>query len=102
MADIKYEFEDSYQQYYGLIFLSLHRYRGECNIKTWMCKIALNVIYKYFKKNPQTAQLDVLLEAVVENVIIYRTYLQLNFNEISQMMNISENSEKVTYARGKE
>lgn len=159
MADIKFEFEDLYQQYYGLIykfilknvggnteraeelsqetffqiFQSLHRYRGECNIKTWMCKIALNVIYKYFKKNPLTAQLDIILEAVEENVtvsgeeeylrkediqnlrkaiyklrkkyrdvIIYRTYLQLSFKEISQTMNISESNAKVMYARGKE
>ena len=83
MADIKQEFEDLYRQYYDLvykfllknvggnaelaeeltqetfflIFLSLHRYRGECQIKTWMCKIALNVMYKYFKKNPKLPRL---------------------------------------------
>ena len=159
MADIKQEFEDLYRQYYDLvykfllknvggnaelaeeltqetffqIFLSLHRYRGECQIKTWMCKIALNAMYKYFKKNPQTAQIDIMLEVVDENltvsaeeeflrkekienlrkaifklrkkyrdVIVYRTYLQLSFKEISQVMGISESNAKVLYARGKE
>lgn len=159
MTDIKQDFEKIYSQYYDFIykfliknvggktelaeeltqetffqiFLSLHRYRGECDIKTWMCKIALNVMYKYFKKNPQMAQIDIVFEAIDDkvslsaeeeylrqekierlrkvifklrkkyrDVIIYRTYLQLSFKEISQIMNITENNAKVLYIRGKE
>ena len=36
------------------------------------------------------------------DVIVYRTYLQLSFKEISQVMRISESNAKVLYARGKE
>ena len=36
------------------------------------------------------------------DVIVYRTYLQLSFKEISQVMGISESNAKVLYARGKE
>lgn len=98
-----------------------------------MCKIALNVMYKYFKKNPKMAQIDIVYDEIDDktslsaeeeylkqekierlrkvifklrkkyrDVIIYRTYLQLSFKEISQIMNITENNAKVLYIRGKE
>ena len=31
--------------------LSFHRYRGECQIKTWLCKIAKNVYFNTIRKD---------------------------------------------------
>lgn len=90
-------------------------------------------MYKYFKKNPKMAQIDIVYDEIDDktslsaeeeylkqekierlrkvifklrkkyrDVIIYRTYLQLSFKEISQIMNITENNAKVLYIRGKE
>ncbi len=39
-------------------FLSLHKYRGECGIKTWIYQIAKNTCFKYFKKNPILVSMD--------------------------------------------
>lgn len=39
-------------------FLSLHKYRGDCSIKTWIFQIAKNTCFKYFKKNPIHISMD--------------------------------------------
>lgn len=39
-------------------FLSLHKYRGECGIKTWIFQIAKNTCFKYYKKNPIHVSMD--------------------------------------------
>ncbi len=137
--------EELTQETFFQVFLSLHRYRGDCKMKTWICQIAKNVSYKYFEKNPQNVNLEELLmsngtslqgtlspnnEALItpsieesiihqedlmrlrkaikslkkkyRNVIIYRTYFELSFQEIGEIMKISPNSAKVLYHRGKE
>lgn len=137
--------EELTQETFFQVFLSLHRYRGDCKIKTWICQIAKNVSYKYFEKNPQNVNLEELLNGngtslqgnisldnkalstpsieedlihqedllrlrkaikslkkKYRNVIIYRTYFELSFQEIGEIMKISSNSAKVLYHRGKE
>ncbi len=42
--------EELTQETFFQVFLSLHRYRGECSMKTWICQIAKNVSYKFFPK----------------------------------------------------
>ncbi len=136
--------EELTQETFFQVFLSLHRYRGDCKIKTWICQIAKNVSYKYFEKNPQNVNLEELLTGTgtslqgilspdngtlitpsiekdiihqedlmrlrkaikglkkkYRNVIIYRTYFELSFQEIGEIMKISPNSAKVLYHRGK-
>jgi RNA polymerase sigma-70 factor (ECF subfamily) len=39
-------------------FLSLHKYRGECGIKTWIFQIAKNTCFKYYRKNPIHISMD--------------------------------------------
>ncbi len=137
--------EELTQETFFQVFLSLHRYRGDCKIKTWICQIAKNVSYKYFEKHPQNVNLEELLNGngaslqekislnnkvlstpsieedlihqedllrlrkaikslkkKYRNVIIYRTYFELSFQEIGEIMKISPNSAKVLYHRGKE
>lgn len=125
--------EELTQETFLQIFVSLHKYRGECDIRTWMCSIALNTMYKYFKKNPETFDLNPILEVLDQesfpsaeeiylkneeliklrkgikklskkqrDVIIYRTYMQMSFKEIGQLMHISETNAKTIYHRAKE
>jgi RNA polymerase sigma-70 factor (ECF subfamily) len=44
--------EELTQETFYQTYLSLHKYRGECAIKTWICSIAKNTCFTYFKKNP--------------------------------------------------
>lgn len=50
--------EELTQETFYQAFLSLHRYRGDCEIKTWLCQIAKNTCFKYYKKNPVIISLD--------------------------------------------
>jgi len=122
--------EELVQETFFQVFLSLHRYRGECNVKTWICKIAMNIACKYHNKNPKQAEFTELIsvetkenpeEIALHNedlrklrllvkqlnskyreVVIYRIYFEMSFAEISNMMKISENSAKVLFHRAKE
>ncbi|SFR65444.1 RNA polymerase sigma factor [Anaeromicropila populeti] len=127
--------EELTQEAFYQAFISLSRYRGECEIKTWLCQIAKNTCFKYFKKNPIQVSTDTeefqnsnlgkggnmpeeyfmkqeLIEIVnksilqlkkkYRDVLVYRLHFDMHFNEIGRIMNISENSAKVIYYRGKE
>lgn len=124
--------EELTQETFFQVYLSLHRYRGDCSIKTWICQIAKNVSYKYFSKrakeipweqplleesggvdSPEVVVLsreerNMLRRAIRQlkkkyrDVMIYRIYFELSFQEIGQILHISENSAKVIYYRGKE
>lgn len=50
--------EELTQETFYQTFLSLHRYRGDCDIKSFICQIAKNTCYKYFKKNPLNQDID--------------------------------------------
>ena len=122
--------EELTQETFYQAFLSMHRYRGECNIKTWICRIAINTACKYYDKTARYVETgDFILGESKQNVedtslhkeelqwlrasvrqlkpkyrdvVIYRIYLELSFREIGKMMNISENSAKVLFHRAKE
>ncbi|MDE6852352.1 MAG: sigma-70 family RNA polymerase sigma factor, partial [Lachnospiraceae bacterium] len=123
--------EELTQETFFQVFISLYRYRGDCSIKTWICQIAKNISYKYFSRNAREIPWEQpLLERFDSNwspeetvlrkeeqnmlrmairhlkkkyrdVIIYRIYFELSFQEIGQILRISENSAKVIYYRGK-
>ena len=122
--------EELTQETFFQVFLSLPRYRGECNVKTWICKIALNTACKYHNKNVKQVEFSELIttaskhnpeEIVLHNedlqklrllvnqlkkkyreVVIYRIYFEMSFAESSNIMKISENSAKVLFHRAKE
>ncbi len=39
------------QETFYQVMLSFHRYRGECQIKTWLCQIAKNVYFNTIRKD---------------------------------------------------
>lgn len=62
--------EDLTQETFLQAYLSLHKFRGESRIDTWLIAIGKNVYYKYLKKNKlglQSANLDVVIGTYYEN-----------------------------------
>lgn len=43
--------EELTQETFYQAMLSFHRYRGECQIKTWLCQIAKNTYFNVIRKN---------------------------------------------------
>ena len=37
---------------------SIEKFRGECDLRVWLCQIAKNSYFSYLKKNKQTTSLD--------------------------------------------
>lgn len=50
--------EDLTQETFYQAYISLHRFRGNSSMKTWLCQIAKNCCYKYFRKYPINISMD--------------------------------------------
>lgn len=106
-------------------------YKGECKISVWLCQIAKNLWYDECRKNKKLANKDYDLlnleteekieDEVISNdekitlykkmqkldektreVIYLRITGELNFKEIGDILNKSENWARVTFYRGKQ
>lgn len=135
MMNFNYDLaEELTQETFYQLYLSLSRFKGNCSMKTWICSIAKNVCYKYFRKNPiaRDWEAGIALDSHMESfsktpceilelkettacikqeilnfgpkyrdVLYYRLYFDLSFEEISKVMEINVNSAKVLYHRGR-
>ncbi|WP_461809714.1 RNA polymerase sigma factor [Faecalimonas sp.] len=107
---------------------SISKYDGKCKISTWLCAIAKNQLYTYYRKNPQmeemvcdnssvrSAEEEVLdnemrtqMLKILHNcsepyreVLYLRIWGGLSFKEIGDILNRSENWARITFYRGKE
>lgn len=109
---------------------SIDGFRGECDIRVWLCQIAKNCYYTYWKQSDQTAEpeslelLPVPDESAEERLIrqeevlqiqrilydipdpyrevfLWRVYAQLTYRQIGQIFGKSENWACVTYHRAR-
>lgn len=111
---------------------SINKFRGDCEIRVWLCQIAKNCYYSYIKKNKhntnlenietlnlvntdinideeiikkdQTMQIQKILHTIPDpyrEVFMWRVFAELNFKQIGQIFNKSENWACVTYHRSK-
>lgn len=103
------------------------KYDGSCKVLTWLCAIAKNQLYVYYRKHPKTEELieqfeiqspesDViseishiellkqlhLLNEPVREIIYLRIFGDASFKEIGEVFDKSENWARVTFYRGKE
>jgi RNA polymerase sigma-70 factor (ECF subfamily) len=51
--------EELTQETFYQVMLSFHRYRGECQIKTWLCQIAKNVYFNMIRKDKKARQVSI-------------------------------------------
>ena len=108
---------------------SIDNFRGDCDIRVWLCQIAKNCFYSYIKKAGRTEcidnveiaeqgasfeerlfrhdtaiQIQKILHDVPEpykEVFMWRVYAELSFKQIGQIFGKSENWACVTYHRAR-
>ena len=106
----------------------INKFDKSCKITTWLCTIAKNQLLSYNRKHPNTEELettniatgsvegqvisdmgkvDILkrihtLEDPFKEVMYLRTFGDLSFKEIGEVLSKSENWARVTFYRGKE
>ena len=107
---------------------SISGFRGDCDIRVWLCQIAKNCYYTYLKKGRADSIDDVELpseestieeqciqreeaariRAVLHNVsepykevFMWRVFAELSFKQIGQIFGKTENWACVTYHRAK-
>ncbi len=109
---------------------SIDKFRGDCDIRVWLCQIAKNSYYTYLKKRKRTKSLDeVELGGALDNstaediakreevreihkilhtmkepykeVFTWRVFAELSFKEIGQIFHKTENWACVTYHRAR-
>jgi RNA polymerase sigma factor (sigma-70 family) len=122
--------EELLQETFYQAFISFNRFRGDCEIKTWLCQIGRNTYYNYIrneikkekiadrmlKDNVTTdftveSELKEVIELIckiveefdekTKNVVLYRMYAELKYSEIAVILGLKEASAKVIYNRAK-
>lgn len=107
---------------------SIERFDGKCQMTTWLCAIAKNVLLSERRRHPATQPLDELsaaedspettvlartsqvellrqlhlLDGEMREVMYLRLLGELNFRDIGEILGRTENWARVTYYRGKE
>ena len=107
---------------------SADRFDESCKVTTWLCAIAKNSLYKYYKKHPKHSNLDaeILSDSYIEKeflqkesyiellkkmhdfdsdtkeLMYLRIFGELSFREIGDIMSKTENWARVTFYRSKE
>lgn len=109
---------------------SLDKFRGDCDVRVWLCQIAKNSYYTYIKKNSKIEPIDEslyelqdksnfvdeltkhdearLIQKILhkvdepyKEVFMWRVYADMSFKEIGQIFSKSENWACVTYHRAR-
>ena len=108
---------------------SIDRFRGDCDIRVWLCQIAKNCYYSYIKKADRTECIDNVeiaeqgasieerlfrhdtamqiqknlhdIPEPYKEVFMWRVYAELSFKQIGQIFGKSENWACVTYHRAR-
>ena len=108
---------------------SIDRFRGDCDIRVWLCQIAKNCYYSYLKKagrtdriedieipeqeesfeerlsqQDQAVQIQKILHDIPDpykEVFMWRVFAELSFKQIGQIFGKSENWACVTYHRAR-
>lgn len=106
---------------------SADKFDFSCKVSTWLCGIAKNKLYEYWRKHPDTDELDENTEALTtleeqyisdesrleilkaihsiaepaREVLYLRLFSELSFREIGEILDKTEQWARVTYYRGK-
>ncbi len=120
--------EEVTQETFYQAIRTVHKYDGSCSVSTWLCSIAKNQLAAYWRKHPQTedveetdlitgsAESEVMasIEKVellkklhecpepMREILYLRIFGNLSFKEIGEVFGKSENWARVTFYRSKE
>ena len=118
--------EDIAQDVFVNVYFSLNRFRFESEFKTWLYRLVINKINNYFRKQKLLSVFSAeLKEEIMEkpvssaydenklfemihklprfqrNIVLLRIYQDMPFKMIGQILNITENSAKVSFHKAK-
>ncbi len=122
--------EELLQETFYQAYISLHRFRGGCEMKTWLCQIAKNTYYSFIRskvkqnkiiaafsvrevyddiadsleRKDQFLHIKTVIESLDEmsrSIVQYRLYSELSYKEIASLLHMKETTAKVTYYRAK-
>lgn len=110
---------------------AIDSFRGECDLRVWLCQIAKNIYFTQLKRNRHHTSMDdlqvssepsdILLENLLidkenaervrtllhripepyKEVFMWRVFAELSFRQIGQIFNKSDNWACVTYHRAR-
>lgn len=121
--------EEITSQTFFKVMNSIDSFRGECDIRVWLCQIAKNCYYSYLKKAGRTESFEnveisvqnmsledlfsqqdmaMLIQKLLHDipepykeVFMWRVFAELSFKQIGQIFCKSENWACVTYHRAR-
>ena len=118
--------EDIAQDVFVKVYFALNRFRFESEFKTWLYRVVINKINNHFRKEklrsvfsaelkeeliegpvPSTSNENKLFEVTHKlprfqrNIVLLRIYQDMPFKIIGQVLNITENSAKVSFHKAK-
>ncbi len=118
--------EDISQDVFVKVYFALNRFRFESEFKTWLYRVVINKINNYFRKqkirsvfsaelkeemsedpDSSTSNESKLFEMTHKlprfqrNIVLLRLYQDLSFKMIGEILNITENSAKVSFHKAK-
>ena len=118
--------EDISQDVFVKVYFALNRFRFESEFKTWLYRIVINKINNHFRKQKlrsvfsaelkeelaeepiiSTSNENKLFEMTHKlprfqrNIVLLRVYQDMSFKMIGQILNITENSAKVSFHKAK-
>jgi RNA polymerase sigma-70 factor (ECF subfamily) len=117
--------EDAVQGTFIKAFRSIGRFRGDCALKTWLCRIAVNQSIEILRKRKHTAQepvedvcgsddshlvaerlaVQAALSQVSRNhyvVLVLRFWQEMSYDDISAVLQIPLSTVKMRIKRAKE
>jgi len=108
---------------------AVENFRGDCDVRVWLCQIAKNIFYSYCRKNNVITPLETqeqadesnLIEEIQEDrddadrirkilheisepykeVFMWRVFAEMSFKQIGEMFGKTDNWACVTYHRAK-
>lgn len=96
--------EELTQETFYQAMLSFHRYRGECQIKTWLCQIAKNIYFNVIRKDRKVRQVPIEQRAqqatlVPDSVVMDYETKELVDHAIKVIMHLDNNTRDVLIYR---
>lgn len=105
--------EDLTQETFYQAMLSFHRYRGECQIKTWLCQIAKNVYFNALRKDKKVRQIalednannttlainSVISDYETKELIDHAMHVIMQFDDVARDVLIYRIFSELTYAQ---
>ena len=91
--------EELTQETFFKALKSIHKFRGECDIRVWLCQIAKNTYYSYGEKNRKEILEE--MEEPYRKVFHLRVFGELSFRKIGEAFGRTENWARVTYYRAR-